>query len=86
MTTPEAASAAAPLPQIPAWVLSSYDTSLQTLVRVSANVFAWIESLRTSELSANPTELRQQDLALQQLCREKGHFGTVDYGGPYVPW
>ena len=78
MTTPEAASAAAPRSQIPAWVLSSTDTSLQTLVRVSANVFARIESLRTSELSANPTELRQQALALQQLLPHTTNLATIN--------
>ena len=78
MTTPEAASAAAPRPQIPAWVLLSTDTSLQTLVRVSANVLAQIESLRTSELSANPTELRQQALALQQLLPHTTNLTTIN--------
>ena len=78
MMTPEAALAAAPRPQIPTWVLSSTDTSLQTLVRVSANVFARIESLQTSELSANPTELRHQALALQQLLPHTTNLATIN--------
>ena len=78
MTTPEAASAYAPQPQIPAWVRSSTDTSLQTLVRVSANVFARFESLRTSELSANPTELRQQALVLHQLLPHTTNVATIN--------
>ena len=76
MTTAEAASAAAPQSQIPSWVLSSTDTFLQTLVRVFANVFAQIESLRTSKLSANSTELRQQALALQQLLSHTTNLAT----------
>ena len=78
MTTPEAASAAAPRSQIPVWVLSSTDTALQTLVRVSANVFTQIESLRTSELFTNPTELRQQALALQQLLPHTTNLATIN--------
>ena len=78
MTTPVAASAAAPRSQIPAWVLSSTDTFLQTLIRVSAIVFARIESLRTSELSTNPTELCQQALALQQLLPHTTNLATIN--------
>ena len=43
-----------------------------------ANVFARIESLRTSELSANPTELRQQALALQQLLPHTTNLANIN--------
>ena len=50
---------------------------MQTLVRISANVFARIETFRTSPLSTGPAELRQQALELQHLLPHTANLATL---------
>ena len=76
MATPAAAPAPAPAPTpaIIAWTASADDQSAQFYVRVSAAASTRIETLRTTTLSAEPAELRQQAIALQRFL--SSHLST----------
>jgi hypothetical protein len=62
----------------PAWVLSSGDSSPQTLLRLSANALASLDGFRTTPLSSDPTELHQQALTFQQTLPNTQELVTLN--------